>query len=191
MGARGSLHFSRENSESVIKAICEEYSKLDSPLNSDKNHNTQEKPFMVVSEHFISIYDGSFACCGGLFSEAELLSNRANTPVMGIVNNNGNYADLIVVNNKELLTQASFVEEEWLDMPDVEMIMKSMSLPFDHKSVEHLFCTESVDVFLEKFHKLMLVPYFIYKSIPTNYYELQEETIGISIYRQTAPYEWD
>ena len=187
MGSRGSLHFKNADTEKIVKALVEAYADETTDLNWDVTHNNFGKPFILISETFVSVYDGSFANGGDMAGEGKLLSQRVGQPVLAFNNINDDMMCLAVYAGQEEVTRATYAEGEWWDTIDLVALMDAMQLDYTAEDWEPVFSEEmeEPDEMLEAFEKLTGQTYIAIQSEITGLWpgaKLVQETDDISVF---------
>lgn len=193
--SKGSIHFRNLAQESMLAQIVAEYNKADSTINHDRTHKGRGKPLVVVSEEWISLYDGSFGA-GGDLQEGLALCGMLSAQAMGIVNVNDELADIMLFKGDRIVLEEHIDAGGWLVKGDLQAFVKAIDMPYTLEDIEELFDVADNKAFLEKFHRLTNCPFFIYMSAclrlqAEGYLALMEETPEINIYRKLKPFEWD
>lgn len=193
MGSKGSLHFRNVDQEETVQMILKEYAEAKSPLNSDETHNGHGKPMIVISENWVSVYDGGFAICGDL-SEGRYLTTKVPGTALGIANANDDIVTIYVMKEGKDLFSAAVEIIGWLDEVDIQRFQQTLQPPYQEKELEALFAAEDDIMFLERFHKLTDCPFYMdyqWLAQPEEYLELIEETENINVYSKLKPFQWD
>ncbi len=197
MGSIGSAHIKNEREEEILKVLLSEYNREDSLLNADESHNDHGKPMVVVSQEWVSLYDGSLADGGDLYPFMHL-TKQISGPILGVVNANDDIASLSVLKDGETVFEAEIDYDGWIDEEEIDQnqLVQLLEGRYSAEEISRLFAEEVEDVldFLEEFHRLTDCPFYMdyeWLSQPEEYLELIEETENINIYRKLKPFQWD
>ncbi len=196
MGSKGSIHI-KNNQQDALKVLLDEYALEDSLMNIDKSHNGHGKPMIIVSDEWLSLYDGSLAD-GGDFHPFLYLTEQIAGPILGIVNANDDIASISVLKDGETVFDASIDDDGWLDEEEIDQaqLVQQLEGKYSHEEISRLFSEEVEGVldFLEEFHKLTDCPFYMdyeWLAQPKEYLELIEETENINVYRKLKPFQWN
>ena len=182
MGSQGSIHFYVQD-KSVVEMLLAVYANPESKLHKDPTHNGWYAPLIVISDCFISIYDGSFAVCGDMYREATLFSNAVGKPAMCFVNANDDVIEIFAQSGDVCITRGLFADEDWEVEIDIELFRESLMLPYCKDKLENLTVVGDAIALVEGFEAMTGLA-FTLRNLDEKCLVKECTFEGVDVYRQ-------